>query len=142
MHWSCKPVNSGQYRVGAPKYILAHYQNGIWTRLKSEGFWVRLPGGLLQLSQPESSIMAFEYSESDLKNVHPESVCQGQTCTIHNRSDHHMRHLDQHWRPDRGIMERICEHGIGHPDPDEVFLYESGEYQGVHGCDGCCQVPR
>jgi hypothetical protein len=32
-------------------------------------------------------------------------------------------------------MERICEHGIGHPDPDQIMRDEAGW---VHGCDGCC----
>lgn len=35
------------------------------------------------------------------------------------------------WRGDRGLIERRCPHGIGHPDPDTV-----GDT--VHGCDGCC----
>jgi hypothetical protein len=39
----------------------------------------------------------------------------------------------QHYRDDIGITERICPHGIGHPDPDDI--YAQGH---VHGCDGCC----
>jgi hypothetical protein len=34
-------------------------------------------------------------------------------------------------------MERICEHGIGHPDPDDRRI-RTGEDMGDHGCDGCC----
>lgn len=46
-----------------------------------------------------------------------------------------------HWRHDRGILERVCSHGIGHPDSDQFdFWRETGqEWQGIHGCDGCCQ---
>jgi len=40
-------------------------------------------------------------------------------CTIHSPSNHHMIDLSQYWRADRGFMERICSHGVGHPDPDE-----------------------
>jgi hypothetical protein len=69
--------------------------------------------------------------------AHPKFVCVGRPCTIHNRSDHVMRSFPQHWRSDRAIMERICPHGIGHPDPDEYKLALS-KYEGVHGCDGCC----
>ena len=58
--------------------------------------------------------------------------CIGNYCTLHNRSDHHMRHMPQNWREDAGFMERICEHGVGHPDPDEI------NPKVVHGCDGCC----
>ena len=53
--------------------------------------------------------------------VHNSSNCVGEYCTIHNRSDHIMRSFPQHWRGDRAIMERICPHGIGHPDPDEEY---------------------
>jgi hypothetical protein len=33
-------------------------------------------------------------------------------------------------------MERICPHGIGHPDPDDPAF--KNPIEGVHGCDGCC----
>jgi len=69
--------------------------------------------------------------------VHDSDQCNGQQCTIHNMSDHSMRSFPQHWRTDRGIMERICTHGIGHPDPDEYRITELKETS-VHGCDGCC----
>lgn len=69
--------------------------------------------------------------------VHPASECAGQPCPIHNPSEHPMRDFPTHWRDDRGIMERICPHGIGHPDPDD-FRIRNGEDKGVHGCDGCC----
>lgn len=55
-------------------------------------------------------------------------------CAIHGPSDHHMATWRQHWRGDRGIIERICPHGVGHPDPDGI--YADGDT--VHGCDGCC----
>jgi hypothetical protein len=70
--------------------------------------------------------------------IHPNYACKGAHCTVHNRSDHSMRSFPQHWRSDRAMMERICPHGIGHPDPDEYKLIGS-KYEGVHGCDGCCQ---
>jgi hypothetical protein len=44
--------------------------------------------------------------------------------------------MPQLWRSDRGLMERLCEHGVGHPDPDEINLGLGG--RAVHGCDGCC----
>lgn len=47
---------------------------------------------------------------------------------------HHMAGWPRHYRGDRGIWERICPHGIGHPDPDQPL--DNG--RGVHGCDGCC----
>lgn len=66
--------------------------------------------------------------------VHSPLNCAGEICSIHNPSDHHMRDWPQLWRPDRRITERICPHGIGHPDPDCIYVMD-----GVHGCDGCCE---
>jgi hypothetical protein len=61
-------------------------------------------------------------------------------CAVHRPSAHHMVSWPQVWRPDRRIVERRCEHGIGHPDPDDLRLV-SGWDDGVHGCDGCCVPP-
>jgi hypothetical protein len=55
-----------------------------------------------------------------------------------------MRSFELNWRGDRKMFERICPHGIGHPDPDHMAWYrrtygtESAYYEGIHGCDGCC----
>ena len=69
--------------------------------------------------------------------THPANSCIGEHCTIHKRSEHSMRSFPQHWRGDRALMERICTHGVGHPDPDDIkVILEPAE--GVHGCDGCC----
>lgn len=52
-----------------------------------------------------------------------------------------MRDFPQNFRPDRGIMERVCPHGVGHPDPDDHYYWSSlgrlSEFL-LHGCDGCC----
>lgn len=68
--------------------------------------------------------------------VHDKSVCEGQICSIHNPSNHRMKHWRQLWRGDRRIMERVCPtHGVGHPDPDCIYATKDG---GIHGCCGCC----
>lgn len=75
-----------------------------------------------------------------LERVHPREACIGRHCVLHNPSDHHMRSWPIQMRG-TGLMERFCEHGIGHPDPDSVayFTEELGlDGFGVHGCDGCC----
>ena len=77
-----------------------------------------------------------EHSTARLSEVHGLGSCAGDFCTIHNRSNHNMRSFPQHWRADRGIMERICPHGVGHPDPDSPWEFDS--YMWIHGCDGCC----
>lgn len=66
--------------------------------------------------------------------THDASKCNGQPCPAHNPSKHHMRKWPVNYRIDRGITERICKHGVGHPDPDCT----RGKKDSVHGCDGCC----
>lgn len=67
--------------------------------------------------------------------------CQENGCVLHNPSDtiQNRENWPYSWRTDRGIMERICEHGIGHPDTDSArFLRRNGKgYENIHGCDGC-----
>jgi hypothetical protein len=56
-----------------------------------------------------------------------------------------MREWPQNFRPDRALTERICPHGIGHPDPDDIAFKQmiagtdpEDVPEAVHGCDGCC----
>ncbi len=66
--------------------------------------------------------------------VHDADECSGEYCCIHNPSPHHMLEWKQLWRADRHMMERICPHGVGHPDPDDLNM------ETTHGCDLCCVV--
>jgi hypothetical protein len=68
--------------------------------------------------------------------THNRDVCMA-PCPIHSPSQHRMITWRQNWRSDRGIMERLCVHGVGHPDPDDLLL-RTGQDAGTHGCDGCC----
>lgn len=89
-------------------------------------------------------------------SVHEYGQCYGRACVVHHPSAHGMRHLPLHWRSDRGIFERVCSHGVGHPDPDQwAYFYEiadkgrrddedPSDYADtmmVHGCcgEGCCR---
>ncbi len=84
----------------------------------------------------------------EILHTHLPATCKGQACSVHNPSDHHMAKWRQHWRSDRKIMERLCPHGVGHPDPDEMSFLKKRlpkrefETHGVHGCDGCCRPPK
>ena len=80
-------------------------------------------------------------------NLHPASACADRdSCVIHRQSDHNMRAFQLRWRTAQvydikpSHFERICPHGIGHPDPDDMGYWRSvgEESMGVHGCDGCC----
>lgn len=74
--------------------------------------------------------------------VHCIEDCKSEYCVIHNPSNHSMKDFPTHWRQDRYLMERICPHGIGHPDPDDLAYKKSigklSNYEAVHSCDGCC----
>lgn len=80
--------------------------------------------------------------------VHAKESCGGRRCVIHNPSDHHMKKWPWLMRTDRSnLIERLCEHGIGHPDPDSLYFFTDiakygGESLSVHGCDGCCVLDR
>lgn len=87
---------------------------------------------------------------------HSPDRCAGEPCTLHNPSEHHMLAWTTVLRSDLSppIIERICSHGVGHPDPDSAAWAEravredtahryqdedsDGSYVWIHGCDGCC----
>lgn len=79
--------------------------------------------------------------------AHDASLCEGGPCCIHNPTEHHMVDWPQNWRDDAGKMERLCPHGIGHPDPDDTTFRMSDstvdkKWIKIHGCDGCCVPPK
>lgn len=75
--------------------------------------------------------------------VHDKAKCDSKGCPIHGPSEHHMRGWATNYREDRGLTERICCHGVGHPDPDSVsYGLKFGKDISSHGCDGCCSPPR
>jgi hypothetical protein len=80
-----------------------------------------------------------------LDTIHTPYQCSGEPCCIHDPSEHTMRTWPMNLR-ETGLIERICPHGIGHPDPDSAAWMERATGQidawGVHGCDGCCHQPE
>lgn len=80
---------------------------------------------------------------------HENPECATYGCVIHHPTDPH-QDWPTHWRGERGIMERICPHGVGHPDKDDLAFRQRmadarGEplrHLGVHGCCGCCLSPE
>lgn len=89
------------------------------------------------------AIEALGFENYDGVIIHSRDRCAGQHCPFHNPSNHSMKS----WRiviRDSGLVERVCEHGCGHPDPDSLaHLDPDGEKRlGVHGCDGCCQKAK
>ncbi|KQO98893.1 hypothetical protein [Leifsonia sp. Leaf264] len=87
---------------------------------------------------------------SGVLRTHARSQCSGTPCCLHAPSDHPLTGSPMSWLDDRMMMERICEHGIHHPDPDDLdykrrvlnpALYLAGDYE-THDCDGCCVPSR
>jgi hypothetical protein len=73
---------------------------------------------------------------------HDPAFCAGTGCSRHHPSNHHMRAWPKVWREYYGYSDRMCSHGVGHPDPDDVVhLQALGEVRTEHTCDGCCIAP-
>lgn len=84
-------------------------------------------------------------AELGMINTHALRDCLGEFCVLHNPSKHHMRTWRAMWRTDTMMVEWICPHDIGHPDPDCLQFYDLvygsdiADGVGTHGCDGCCR---
>lgn len=76
------------------------------------------------------------HRSNQLLSTHDSRSCFPRDCCVHRPSAHHMADWPQHYRDDTGVTERICPHGVGHPDPDQPWPKD--DHRWVHGCDGCC----
>jgi len=88
--------------------------------------------------------------KKDKITYHKPDTCKGQHCIFHNPTPHKMRDWPMNLRTDSWaapLIERMCEHGVGHPDPDSAdyldrmmgYTEKEKKYGfSVHGCDGCC----
>lgn len=73
--------------------------------------------------------------------THAKGACATKYCCIHKPSKHRLSRAPMNWRTDRGVMERICEHGVWHNDPDDTASRKAlglPDSDGIHTCDGCC----
>lgn len=80
--------------------------------------------------------------------VHSRKHCQNRElpCVVHSPSAHKMSGWPLRWCSDTQVMERMCPHDIGHPDPDHIAYVQSSQefYTSYstgadHECDGCCK---
>ena len=87
-------------------------------------------------------VLTFNDERIGKVRLHKAKHCTAGPCCIHSPSDHRLKDADMILRLDRNaLVERVCEHGIGHSDPDSVaFLMVALGIKddGTHGCDGCC----
>lgn len=37
-----------------------------------------------------------------------------------------------------GLVEDVCEHGVGHPNKEWLAKHPHRQAMDIHGCDGCC----
>jgi hypothetical protein len=63
-------------------------------------------------------------------------------CAVHNPSKHKMRDWPLNLC-ETTLLERLCTHGVGHPDPDSAAYLNWRDGDGgwdIHGCCcGCCR---
>lgn len=79
-------------------------------------------------------------------SIHDAPQCAGHPCPFHTPSDHPLKNASINWRSDRHLVERMCDHGVGHPDPDHLAWVRmalgeaASDERGVHGCcwERCC----
>lgn len=109
-----------------------------WVYFQRKHRWVEIiPGNVVSELLMEHAV---QKDDILLHQVHSYSVCRGRECIIHrpDRRDSDLWPLL--WREDRGIFERICPHGVGHPDraQRDYWLRTEQEHNFIHGCDFCC----
>lgn len=79
--------------------------------------------------------------------VHPPTACERTPCCVHNPSAHPLSAAQLSWNAFTRSMERTCQHGRGHPDPDDlaykrsVLGAEFARHFAFHDCCGwrCCR---
>lgn len=128
MSWRAA-ILSGQQGVDLPILAYAGWFMVAAAYLEQTFNYPGLPGELVALGSGQ------------VMRIHVKDECSGTPCPFHAPTNHHMVTWPKSWRADRMLVERLCEHGIGHPDPDSVaFLARRHDDDGfgVHGCDGCC----
>lgn len=101
----------------------------------------RKPELVSTISGPVDELERFEFVNVTAR-VHPRSRCDGDFCVLHNPSNHRMVDWPMVLR-ETALVERLCVHGVGHPDPDSAQWMDERFNPGVrvwgmHGCDGCC----
>lgn len=78
--------------------------------------------------------------------VHAKNADCEKGCVIHNPTRETHKDWPTHWRSGEYLMERICPHGVGHPDKDHLAFVRKTKGdafaygQSIHGCDGCCRL--
>lgn len=113
-----------------------------WIYFQRKHLWVQLIENEADNRVNELIYELVKTGDIVLKGVHSYFDCVGRECIIHNPTPRDSDDWPLLWRADRGIFERICPHGVGHPDKAQrdYWLISDQEHQFVHGCDFCCRL--
>lgn len=80
--------------------------------------------------------------------LHPIDLCAPHTnepCFIHRPTRHHMREWPIEFDRQLGRFTRVCEHGVCHPDPDQIDFWVRTRQDHKIGhtcCPRACCVPE
>jgi hypothetical protein len=150
-HWKCTICwqtfsTEKDYKKHVMDSDVHHSANFTWTDDPSQPPYIAYNYDPSKAMDPITAggMERTEVSNGFIKH-HPIDRCQGESCCIHNPSEHHMVNWPLFWRDDRALMERICPHGDNHPDPDDI-AFKARSYgktvakqAAIHDCDGCCK---
>lgn len=78
-----------------------------------------------------------ELESGQVLNTHAVDECAGTWCAIHKPQPGPWQEWPRMWREDRGIMERVCPHGVGHPIA-EMYDWAIENNRGFDLIHGCC----
>ncbi|KRD43002.1 hypothetical protein ASE38_01570 [Cellulomonas sp. Root930] len=119
-------------------FMTGLWRTAEWTHLRKtiDAFPARGPGP----TSDEVSIKG-----GTLRTHGPAKCAADDFCPIHRPSPHPLATAPMAWRHDVALLERVCPHGVHHPDSDALEYArrthgtDIGDRLAVHGCDGCCR---
>lgn len=103
---------------------------------------------LNSLSHPSLQMDSFLNPDGVKWTIHGKEGCNGKPCAFHNPTNHHMNSWPLDLNKEKNLLfERVCKHGVRHPDPDSYNYLSSLEPSKSaelmnHDCDNCCKSHR
>ncbi|KQR17261.1 hypothetical protein [Cellulomonas sp. Leaf334] len=119
------------------------FMTGLWR--STEWLLLRrtilIPMGEGPLVQRRSEVRV----QDGVLGTHDPAKCADDDASlIHRPSRHPLQSAPMAWHAELGLLERICGHGIHHPDLDALAYARRtrgtsvGDEFAQHDCDGCC----
>ncbi|KQS98720.1 hypothetical protein [Cellulomonas sp. Leaf395] len=125
-------------------------QVGSTTGMWRTSEWLHLRRTILtRAGAPPMTVQEFIKVPGGVLRTHGRASCAGpEPCPIHRPSGHPLRMAPMAWRADVGLLERICQHGVHHPDTDALAHLRRNDADldvaelARHHCDGCCREAK